>query len=118
LTFEDKMDAAFALIERAALDDARCPQNGTRGMTSAHVGALCRAGRILVEISDKNYRRATILAGPNKGKRTAANPTGAKPWKIVGLETRINGKVTHGQSLYQPSAPRLLPADYFKRGRA
>lgn len=109
-------EGLFGLLCKCAEDGVRCPENGTRGMNSQSISTLCRDGRIRVEISGQNYRQVHILTGPQKGLATAPPPGGQKPWKIVGRETKVNGSVVDagaGQRP-QPSAPRPLPADYFK----
>lgn len=80
-----EIDRAFALIEQAALKGERCPQNYPFGpLRSVEVEQLYEQGRVRGEISGPNYRRMTILTGPNKGKSTAPDPHGHPPWKIMG----------------------------------
>lgn len=109
------LDAAFAILERAAVARARCPISSGPDegeLKSRHFSALAKEGRILVEISSKNWRRITILTGLHKGKSTAPNPEkGSRVYQIV--DTRgsvVNGKITdHGvASRCQPSLPRFL----------
>lgn len=104
-----QLETAFATLEAAALNNERCPQNGCYGIHSNIVGALARAGRIRVAISGHNYRQVFILTGPHKGKATAPDPTGAKPWKIIDADgMNVNGRHESGPR-QQPSPPRLLP---------
>lgn len=108
-------EEAFALIESAAAAGERCPQSGIYGhsaLTSTVTTALANAGRIRIEIYAWNFRVAEILTGPHAGKRTAASPTGQKPWKIIdanGTRTRRGGGAdVRNSSRAQPSAPRPL----------
>lgn len=90
-----KIEAAFAVLERHAADGLRCPENGIFGIVSGDVTALARQGRIRVSICGKNFRVVTILVGPCAGMSTAPDPSGAHAWKIVDKTgTRVNGR-TH-----------------------
>lgn len=81
---EQRLATAFASIERAAAAGARCPENGTAGVGHGVVPALARAGKIRVEIFAHNFRRVTILAGPQAGQATAPPPTQCGPaWKVI-----------------------------------
>lgn len=109
------LDDAFALLEQIAAAGERCPVSSgpeASPLKSNHVSQLAREGRIIVEISSKNWRRVTILVGPHKGKSTAPNPhKGNRVYQVV--DTRgavVNGKITdHGAaSRQQPSLPRFL----------
>jgi hypothetical protein len=79
------------LVEAAATG-ARCPQTD-EGLPSEDVSALAREGKILVEISTKNWRRVTILFGEHKGKATAPNPL---PHARVYLTIDTNGSLRNG----------------------
>lgn len=83
-TLADQMYTAFAVIERAAIEGRRCPENLTHGVTSPAVTALARAGRIRIEIYFHNWRVVTILEGEHRGKTTAACPKkGAMPYRTI-----------------------------------
>lgn len=104
---ETELDQVFKIIEARAVDGARCPENGTFGITHGVIPALARCGRIRVEISGRNFRRVHILTGPNTGYATAADPTGAKPWKIIDdkeLRTIKRVNPTLPASIRQPAA--------------
>ncbi len=77
------MQAAFAAIERAAVEGARCPINGIGEFSSGDVVALAHAGWIAIEIAGRNYRTVEILAGPHAGKRTKEPPAGWRTWKRI-----------------------------------
>lgn len=112
----DNLDKVSATLEGCACRGERCPQNNTHGIAQAAVSALARAGRIRIEISGQNWRQVFILAGPHAGKATAANPLGARAWKIIGANgTRVNGRLIVPRSRRQPSAPRALSARELKR---
>lgn len=71
------LDAAYALIEQAAIKGERCPQNHPHGpLFVGATTALCKLGKIKIEIYAINWRVIALLEGPHKGKRTKA-PT----WK-------------------------------------
>lgn len=117
------VDESLAILERCAVAGERCPiTSGPDAhplLLSAHFGKLAREGRIFVEISGHNWRRVTILTGPNKGKSTAPNPDPLRrrAWQTVGVEgAKVNGKLTdHGAaSRRQPSLPRFLIAEELK----
>lgn len=80
------LDRNFALIEAAAVKGERCPQSRPFGpLDTAAPGVLARAGRIRIEIFLHNFRVATIMEGPHRGKQTQAAPakgTG-KPYKVI-----------------------------------
>src|SRR5437868_14199791 len=98
-------DRAFEILERCAEKNERCPvtsgPDAHKELKSADVGRLAKAGKIFVEISSKNWRRVTILSGPQTGKSTAANPyKGSRVYQTIGAEgTKVNGRfVDHGAS--------------------
>lgn len=119
-------DEVFAFLGECAAQGRRCPENETEGLSGHNMPALCRDGKIRVEISGQNFRQVHILVGPHAGKSTAPNPNSKlKPWKVMGTETvlvtkpkpaakqrpmPIRGDTARGV----PSAPGFLPADYFK----
>jgi hypothetical protein len=72
---------AFGRLERAALANMRCPENGTPYICVASVQALVKRGDIKVEISGRNYRQVFILKGPNAGACTLPNPLGHRVWR-------------------------------------
>jgi hypothetical protein len=70
---------AFAMLERAAVSGARCPQSRTNGLTSQLTSQLARAGHIRIDVYPQNWRVVTILKGPHAGKTTAPAPN--KNWR-------------------------------------
>lgn len=108
-----ELNATFDVLAAKAAAGERCPQDArlvTDGVKSALVVMLALAGRIRIAISGRNYRTVEILEGPHKGKTTAPDPHGRKPWKVVDTEgtrtTRLHIPVS--KSRPQPSAPRPL----------
>lgn len=85
------LDRTFTLIEAAAIAGVRCPPNshnkfsgrGVETVNNKAVALLAAQGRIKIEISASNWRRATLLTGPHAGKSTLADPAGHPPWKVV-----------------------------------
>lgn len=109
------IEHAFALLEQAAITGSRCPQGDV--IPSRMVTALARAGHILVEVYVHNYRVVTILTGPNAGKETAPPPKPqgrqrSTPYKIVGKETRVNGRVQETYETRTLRAGPSTPKDY------
>lgn len=96
---------AYSMIRSAALLGERCPVNDVLPGGSNTVGALCRAGLIMVEVSGHNWRRVTLLTGPDSGLTTAADPRGAHIYKTIGVETRITRRQT---VIGKPSNPRRI----------
>ena len=114
------LDQTFALLVGVALRGERCPHSHWDRLhfqapaeppsdliSSDHVTALARQGRILVEISGRNYRTVTILEGPHAGKKTAPDPSG-RVWKTIGRKTVTNTMVERGERTIGPSAPRRI----------
>lgn len=110
---QEKLDQWFAVIEAAAVAGYRCPENNTHDLPYKAAQLLCRAGMIRVEIGAHNYRVAELLVGANAGARTAADPTGAKPWKIIGRATMVHGKPNFGRP--RKNASVSSPADILAR---
>lgn len=104
---QQALDRAFAILEAAAVTGARCPMREQIPGASTIVGKLAREGRIFVEVFVHNFRRVTILTGPNKGATTASPPVEngkrPKPYLTVGLVTRRNGALVVPQSYAQPT---------------
>lgn len=80
----EDLDAVFALIVEAALNNERCPMNygfeRSRGtIPQGAVDGLVKEGKIRVEVYAKNYRVIEIMWGRNAGKRT--KPPDNKHWK-------------------------------------
>jgi hypothetical protein len=111
-----QVDDAFKMLEAAAIAGVRCPFSDQVPGGSHSFGELARAGRILVEVYDKNFRRITILEGSARGKHTLNAPKKrdgreAKPYLTVDKSgTRRNGALvdTGFKSRTQPSAPRSI----------
>lgn len=80
------LDRDFKLIEEAATKGERCPQTQPHGpLQHASSGSLARAGRIRIEIFAHNWRVATIMQGPHKGKQTLRSPYKGtqKPYRVI-----------------------------------
>jgi hypothetical protein len=121
-TSSENLDKAFALLEQCAVNGERCPVTSGPDqhafLRSAHTSALAKAGRILIEISSRNFRRITILVGPHKGKKTTKNPdVRARVYQTVGaVGHKINRKfVDHGGGRGKPSVPRFLTREELSR---
>ncbi len=108
----DKIEKAFAVIEAAALAGARCPASTGSGahpdLLAPAMRALRYSGDIRVEIYRYNFRKVTILTGPNAGKATA-DPPGERQRPIRVLD---NGTEP---GLRRPSAPRVLSSAELER---
>jgi hypothetical protein len=119
----------FKQIEAAAIAGERCPLAGEIDGGSTATTRLAREGRIFIEVFPHNWRVATMLVGPHKGKKTAPPRDPAwKPYLAVDKETlrlnRDSGSVQWSKSARieeatrsQPSAPRTLTRDELERGR-
>jgi hypothetical protein len=68
-----RLDASFTLLEHAAINGIRCPTH-SQGMGPEITTALARAGRILVQVSGRNWKTVTILTGPARGMTTKSDP--------------------------------------------
>lgn len=66
-----RIEHAFHEILAAALAGERCPINDIGHVSSMTTMALCKAGRIRVDVYAKNWRVVTITAGEHAGKKTA-----------------------------------------------
>lgn len=103
-----EVDQAFALIEQAAINGERCPQTEPFGpLKHSLTTMLARQGRIQFGIYALNWRVATIMEGPHKGKHTLL-PKRGKPYKIVGKETLHVTRLTNNERRPEPSLPRPL----------
>lgn len=105
--------ACYALVVRAVEAGARCPKNAEHGGPAAMRGnalmSLAREGQLRIEIADRNWRTVVLLNGKMAGKSTLTPPRGAKPWKIIGMDTRVHGKpVGREADRRMPSAPREI----------
>lgn len=93
------MERTFCELESAAIHGRRCPTGLALGaVANAAVRELARRERILLEISGHNWRTVTILTGPNKGKKTQPDPNGARIYRVIGVEDRVNGEIYKPQS--------------------
>lgn len=109
-------DEVFAHLERAAIAGERCPPSNWGGhnaplvlLHSITMGALAKAGKIRIEVSGKNFRQVTILAGPHAGKKTAANPDRyARVWQTISAEGRVLSTTSMQERPTGPSAPRSI----------
>lgn len=83
---EARIDADFALLERAAADGLRCPKDSPHGPISrGTIPALIADGRVRSEVYRQNWRVVTILTGPCAGKATAPYPGGGRPYLVDGV---------------------------------
>lgn len=113
--YQLRTDLGFALLEELAEQGKRCPQSSGPGRTvEGYIfRGLIKQGRILNEISGRNWRRITILVGPQAGKQTAPNPDKlAKVWMTMDASgTRLHGRpMERPLRARRPSAPRALTA--------
>lgn len=99
------LDRAFDLVVQAAIKGERCPENGADGIHMQDIAKLAHTGRIEIEIYASNFRRATILEGPHVGKRTAPEPFGRKPWKVINKD----GTYTRKGTTWRPGQPKPQP---------
>lgn len=104
-----ELERQFTLIERAAEHGERCPMSAPYGPVSREgTRALARSKRIRIELYALNWRVATILVGPHKGKRTMEPPhKGARPYMTIGTDTVMALRASHRR--YSPS-PITLPS--------
>jgi hypothetical protein len=91
---DEYLAETFSRLERAALANMRCPENGTPYISVRPIHELVKRGDIRVEISGKNYRQVFILRGPNAGACTLPNPLGHRVWRSfppprTGLKERV-----------------------------
>ena len=87
------LEQVFMRFRKAALDGARCPTADDLPPRSPFLcGQLAKEGKILIEISGRNWRTVTILVGDAAGKRTASDPHGHHVWRVIGKHHTINGK--------------------------
>jgi hypothetical protein len=84
------LDDGFAEIERAAVNDARCPtnrsqENPTGTLRIGVTTELVREGKIKIEVYAHNWRVVELLTGPNAGKRTQKPPYkyATKPYLVL-----------------------------------
>lgn len=98
----------MAMLEAAAVNNERCPQNSPHGpLTPGHTTELARTGKIRIEVFRGNWRVVTILVGPNRGKQTAPEPSGAiRPYMVIDSRARTLTKREVARP--GPSAPRLI----------
>lgn len=113
---QSAIEAAYALIEKAAVEGRRCPQNDDIEGGSTTVVGLAHSGRIRIGIFAHNWRQITILQGEHAGKSTAPAPGNARaPYKTIdknGTRTNRGFADTGAAKRTQPSAPRPLGADW------
>ena len=79
----ERKEAVYKVLEDAAVAGRRCPMNDQLPHSSYNLGALCKDGRIRIEVYQKNWRVVTILKGPHRGAATAAAPKGEKPYVVI-----------------------------------
>jgi hypothetical protein len=90
MTEKERLEKLFEIVVNAAKFSRRCPTNEELdGAITAACGLpeLARMGRILIEISGRNYRTVTILMGAHAGKRTAPDPGKNRPWLTIGVNS-------------------------------
>ena len=92
---EFALEATWAILQEHAAAGTRCPtadglayELEKRGVhiqgSAALVPELARAGKIRIEVSDKNWRVVEICEGLHQGKRTAGPPRrNATPYLII-----------------------------------
>ena len=115
------LDETFAILVAAALKGERCPlshwertpdqrrvEKPPQLIDNGAISKLAKQGKILIEISGRNYRTITILVGEHAGKYTAVDPTGAHVWQTIGVKRTLNTGVTRRPVSKGPSAPRAI----------
>ena len=115
------LDETFAILVAAAVKGERCPLSNwerlpfqeqgeppTALVCSNQLQKLARAGRIVIEVSGRNYRTVTILVGPHAGKKTAPDPKDGRIWQTIGVTRTLNTSVTRRPEPRGPSAPRMI----------
>ena len=86
-------DRVFAMLVEAAIANKRCPQlheierslelaGLPYGPAQNAVPDLARAGKIRIEVSNKNYRVVTICEGPHRGAHTL-EPGNHRPYLVI-----------------------------------
>ena len=85
-------DICFALIERAAMRNERCPTNPQMAKAILGLGPspatqiLRKQGRIRVWLGGRDWRTVEVLKGPVAGRFTAHN--GSEVWAVVDHDGR------------------------------
>jgi hypothetical protein len=76
-------DKLFDRICAIAAAGERCPKNTE--IDGVGLSQLARAGKIRIEVFNRNWRIVTILSGEHAGKQTARgpNPVGARPYITI-----------------------------------
>jgi hypothetical protein len=114
MTRSARIESTFAVLEAAAIAGERCPMSAPHcadGINGHDVSVLVKTGRVLIEISSRNWRVITILTGPNAGRSTAADPD---PRSTPHLTVSANGRTVNREpacrvsTARRPSAPRPL----------
>lgn len=111
-------DEYFAILVDCALKGERCPLSHWRGndgprpsdiIPHGAVNKLARQGKILIEVSGRNWRTITILVGEHAGKKTASDPNGGVIWQTVGTTRTLNtSAMARSTTRPGPSAPRRI----------
>lgn len=76
-------DKLFDRIAAIAAVGDRCPTN--QHIDGVGLCQLARAGKIRIEVFNRNWRVVTILSGEHAGKQTSRgqNPVGARPYVTI-----------------------------------
>lgn len=93
--------ADFLRIVSAAVAGERCPMNEA---LAAPIQRLTRAGLIRVEVFNRNFRLAIVLAGPHAGKQTQAPPLLAGKAQHPYLVSDATGTYRNGIALLNGGA--------------
>lgn len=120
------LDETFAILVEAAIKGERCPLSHWERtpdqrrreappllIDNGAISKLAKQGKILIEISGRNWRTVTILVGEHAGKHTALDPTGAHVWQSIGVTRTLDMSSSRRPAPQGPSAPRLIK----ERGR-
>jgi len=85
-----RINAVRAILQDAAIKGERCPTaDGIARLLEKRrpggwiVPLLARRGEIKIEVSGKNWRVVEIMTGAHAGRRTAENPDGHKPYRVI-----------------------------------
>ncbi len=99
----------FDLIVAAARKGERCPQTEPYGPISAWVLKNLYLMRMLqAKISGHNWRQMEILVGPYRGAKTAPDPFGNAPWKIV---NHLGAKMVASRNRPRPNRAEWAPKE-------
>ncbi len=103
------LDHLFDLMVHTAIEGQRCPTNDQ--LPDHSLPALARAGKVRIEVFERNWRVVTILVGPHAGKQTSRGSVRpeAKPYIVIDASSaprRTSIPSRHRQKPWRPGDPR------------